>query len=135
MYGSDVHGAAGTIEGNSFIPVASSEISGHQLFYSDNPYWDLVGFESTPCNGGVFHRSSRVNAPAYAVPYVGQSICVFFAEKLVDHWGSALSSAGWIHEGTRDGFSYSSEVIDLVDLGATPSAMLSQCQGDCDDDR
>ena len=103
--------------------------------WGDSTIYQVSGFESTPCNGGVFHRSSRVNAPAYAVPYVGQSICVFFAEKLVDHWGSALSSAGWIHEGTRDGFSYSSEVIDLVDLGATPSAMLSQCQGDCDDDR
>ncbi|EJK55702.1 hypothetical protein THAOC_24536, partial [Thalassiosira oceanica] len=54
-YGNDVHTAAGAIEGNSFTPVASSDIDGHELFYSDNPYWDLHGFEGTPCSdGGVF---------------------------------------------------------------------------------
>ena len=103
--------------------------------WGDSTIYEVSGFEYTPCNGGVFHRSSRVNAPAGAVPYVGQVICVFFAENLAEHWGSALSSAGWIHEGTRDGFSYRSEATDLVDLGATPSPMLSMCQGDCDDDR
>ncbi|EJK45080.1 hypothetical protein THAOC_36325 [Thalassiosira oceanica] len=102
--------------------------------WGDSTIFEVSGFESTPCNGGVFHRSSRVEAPAHAVTYVGQVICVLFAENLVEHWGSALSSAGWIHEGTRDGFSYRSEVLDLVDLGATPPAILSRCQGDCDND-
>ncbi|EJK54265.1 hypothetical protein THAOC_26130 [Thalassiosira oceanica] len=58
MYGNDVHSAAATIEGNAFTPVASSDIDGHELFFSDNPYWDLHGFEGTPCSdGGIFLRA------------------------------------------------------------------------------
>jgi len=52
MYGSDVNTAAATIEGNAFTTVASSDINGHELFFQDNPYWDLYGFEGTPCNNG-----------------------------------------------------------------------------------
>ncbi|EJK60125.1 hypothetical protein THAOC_19581, partial [Thalassiosira oceanica] len=63
-YGSDVHTAAGAIEGNSFNPIPSSDIDEHQIFFSDNPYWDLVGFESTPCNnGGIFLRASAMLGP------------------------------------------------------------------------
>ncbi|EJK46265.1 hypothetical protein THAOC_35075 [Thalassiosira oceanica] len=128
----DVPGCEGTGISNHDYCHIPSAIEPMQM-WGDSTI-EVSGFENTPCNGGVFHRSSRMNAPADAVPYVGQVICVFFAENLVDHWGSALSSAGWIHEGTRNGFTYSSGVVDLVDLGGTLSAMLSICQGDCDGD-
>ncbi|EJK56456.1 hypothetical protein THAOC_23652, partial [Thalassiosira oceanica] len=64
-YGSDVHTALATVGGNSFTPVSSSDIDGrpdgHRIFFSDNQYWDLVGFENTPCNnGGIFLQAPAI---------------------------------------------------------------------------
>ncbi|EJK63323.1 hypothetical protein THAOC_16025, partial [Thalassiosira oceanica] len=239
VYGSDVNTAAATVGGNSYNPIPSSQVDEHQIFWSTNRYWDLVGyentpcndggiflqgpqlgagevvsitlnhlqalgvsppryffplsmcqgdcdtdsqcegflkcfqradpsdagppgcpgstysefdycympsiidpiqmwedsaayqisgFESTPCNGGVFHRASRTNAPADTETIVGQVLCVFYAENQLESWGTALSTAGWIHEGTREGFMYS----EVVQLQVIEGARLNplDCEGD-----
>ena len=55
VYGSSVHTAAATISGNPFTAIRSSNVADPQLMYADNPYWELKGFEGTPCNnGGIF---------------------------------------------------------------------------------
>lgn len=77
--------------------------------WGENAVYQVSGFENTPCNGGVFHRASRVNAPANALSAIGQVICVFFDSDSTESWGSALSSAGWFHVGTREGFGYDSD--------------------------
>ena len=102
--------------------------------WGDSAVYQVSGFESTPCNGGVFHRASRVDAPANTETIVGQVLCVFYAENLLESWGTALSTAGWIHEGTREGFMYS-EVIQLQEIDGARLDPLSKCQGHCDNDR
>ena len=102
--------------------------------WGDSAVYQVSGFEETPCNGGVFHRASRKDAPANTETIVGQVLCVFYAENQLESWGTALSTAGWIHEGTRESFMYS-EVVQLQEIGGARLNPLSKCQGDCTDDR
>ena len=80
VYGSDVQTALAAVGGNSYNPIPSSAVDEHELFFSTNPYWDLVGFENTPCNdGGIFLQGPHEMGPgkvvSVAVNHVDSTIC------------------------------------------------------------